>query len=635
MSSNLYSQGFGSTSSNAFSANSIIQQRPPTTTDVRGSSGPYPVGQLWVDEVSQSSWQLMGYSSSGGVVSAAWTVLGGGSSALNTLTGDTGTATPSAGNIKIAGGTGISTIASGATVTVSLSGGSTAVDSINVDANTGPGTDPVLADTNGLITVTGAQVAAGTTPNVIRTDSLAANTYTIEVQRSSAQAATTLSANGVSHFDSGSFTVDANGFVTLKGGGEAIDSIVPNSGTSPVVADTNGQITIQGTGSITTVGGTNSLTPQLTGLTANNVLIGAGTATITKVAPSATVGMPLVSGGTGTDPLFSLATVPGGGTGINTATAYAPIVGGITATSPFQSASTGLSTSGFVLTSTGASSLPTFQNVSASGAITTVTGNTGGAQSPSAGNFNVLGTGSITVAGTANTETVQLTGLTNHNLLLGAGTATITNLAPSATSGIPLVSAGSSSDPAFSTAVVAGGGTGSTAFNINGVVYSNTTTTGVLQSATLSSGQLLIGGTTTPAAATLTAGTGITITNGNNSITISSPDSGITWNNVTGTSASMAVNNGYVSSNASQVQLTLPVTAAIGDCVSIRGSFAGGWKIVQNASQIIHVGSVASTTGVGGAVESANRYDCVDLTCVVTNNEWVCNGVQSAGLIVT
>ena len=50
-----------------------------------------------------------------------------------------------------------------------------------------------------------------------------------------------------------------------------------------------------------------------------------------------------------------------GGTGIATTTAYAPICGGTTATGAFQAASTGLSSSGYVLTSNGASSVPSFQ----------------------------------------------------------------------------------------------------------------------------------------------------------------------------------------------------------------------------------------------------------------------------------
>jgi hypothetical protein len=50
-----------------------------------------------------------------------------------------------------------------------------------------------------------------------------------------------------------------------------------------------------------------------------------------------------------------------GGSGSTSFTAYAPICGGTGTTAAWQSASTGLSTSGYVLTSTGSSSVPTFQ----------------------------------------------------------------------------------------------------------------------------------------------------------------------------------------------------------------------------------------------------------------------------------
>jgi hypothetical protein len=109
-------------------------------------------------------------------------------------------------------------------------------------------------------------------------------------------------------------------------------------------------------------------------------------------------------------------------------------------------------TSGQVLTSNGPASDPTFQAVSASGAITSITGNTGGAQGPLAGNFNIVGTGSTTAAGTANTQTIQLTGLTNHAVLIGAGTATITKVGPVASTGALLASNGLASDPGFTTA---------------------------------------------------------------------------------------------------------------------------------------------------------------------------------------
>lgn len=129
---------------------------------------------------------------------------------------------------------------------VSLLGGAT-VTSFNVDAHTAPGTDPVIPNGSGIITVTGNQVASGSIGvNVIRTNSLAANTYTTEIQRTSSSAATDITKNGVSHFNSAQFTVDSNGYVGLLGGGQAIDSIAVQTGTSPIAPTAAGLVTING-----------------------------------------------------------------------------------------------------------------------------------------------------------------------------------------------------------------------------------------------------------------------------------------------------------------------------------------------------------------------------------------------------
>lgn len=131
-------------------------------------------------------------------------------------------------------------------------GGGVAVTKVEVDTFTGPGTNPVLADATGQITVTGGQVAAGTTPNAIITDSLAVNEYTIQIQRSQAVGAPTVADNGISHYDSSSFTVDANGFVQLVGGsGPAVKGIQVDAklapGTDPVLPDpVTGLITVTG-----------------------------------------------------------------------------------------------------------------------------------------------------------------------------------------------------------------------------------------------------------------------------------------------------------------------------------------------------------------------------------------------------
>ena len=103
---------------------------------------------------------------------------------------------------------------------VQLSGTGLAIDSIAVDASTAPGTNPVVPTVAGLITITGGQVATGTVgANVIRSNSIAANSFRMEIQRSTAVAGSTVALNGVSHFDSTSFSVDGTGFVQSLGGG--------------------------------------------------------------------------------------------------------------------------------------------------------------------------------------------------------------------------------------------------------------------------------------------------------------------------------------------------------------------------------------------------------------------------------
>lgn len=137
-----------------------------------------------------------------------------------------------------------------ATGFITLVGASAAIEKVGVDTFGGSGTNPVLP-TSGLITVTGGQVAAGTTTNVIRTDSLVANTYTIQVQRSQAVASSTIGDNGVSHFSNAQFAVDANGFVTLTGGsGPSMQTDTVDTFTAPavtnVVSPSSGNITING-----------------------------------------------------------------------------------------------------------------------------------------------------------------------------------------------------------------------------------------------------------------------------------------------------------------------------------------------------------------------------------------------------
>jgi hypothetical protein len=139
----------------------------------------------------------------------------------------------------------------------------------------------------------------------------------------------------------------------------------------------------------------------------------------------------------------------------------------------------------------------------------------------------------------------------------------------------------------------------------------------------LTNGQIVIGATgAAPLAGTITAGTGIIVTNAANSITIAANGAN-PWVDQTTASVTMAVNTGYTSdAGASLVTFTLPAASAIGDSVEINGKGAGGWVIAQAAGQSIHYGNQTTTVGVGGSLTSSNQFDCVKLRCITANTTW-------------
>lgn len=213
--------------------------------------------------------------------------------------------------------------------------------------------------------------------------------------------------------------------------------------------------------------------------------------------------------------------------------------------------------------------------------------------------------GLITAASSGTAPVTSVTGTTNRITVTGT-TSAVVDIAATYVGQTSITTLGTVSTGTWSATTIAvnRGGTGQT---------------------TYTDGQLLIGNTTgnTLAKATLTAGSGISVTNGSGSITIATTNGqGITWNNVTGTTQSAAVNNGYITNNAGLVTVTLPSTVAVGQIVEVAGSGAGGWRIAQNASQVINFGTVATTTGTGGRLDSVNRYDAVRLICITANTTW-------------
>lgn len=301
-----------------------------------------------------------------------------------------------------------------------------------------------------------------------------------------------------------------------------------------------------------------------------------------------------------------------------------------------------ITTSGTITLSLGAITPTSVNSVVISGASTptlSVTG-TSSISGSNTGDQTITLTGDVTGSGTGSFVTTLATvnsnvgSFTNASITVNAkglitaassGTAPVTSVAGTAnritvtgtTSAVVDIAAtyvGQSSITTLGT-ITTGTWTGTTIAVANGGTGQTSYT----------NGQLLIGNTTgnTLTKATLTAGSGISVTNGGGSITIATTNGqGITWNEVTGTSQTAAVNNGYITNNAGLVTVTLPSTASIGHIVEIAGAGAGGWRIAQNASQVINFGTAATTTGTGGRLDSVNRYDAVRLICITANTTW-------------
>lgn len=467
---------------------------------------------------------------------------------------------------------------------VKLAGGTTApVLSLTPDAHTAPGTTPVLPSGTGTITIEGGTTfATGTQANPIRTNSLAANKIDLQIQLAGSNAAvSTANDFGVSQFDANHFTV-ASGFVQIKNGGTtgAITQVNLDAGTSPIVPSA-GAITLTGA--------------QVAAGTTTNVIridgTGANTAAV-QIQRSQAAGVSTV-----------------GDNGV----------------CHFSSTQFGVDANGFVTLAGGTGA-----------GVLTLTGNSGGAIGPSSGNINTVGTGSITIAGAGNTLTTQLTGLTNHAVLIGAGTATITNVGPTATSGQILQSQGAAADPAFSTATYPATTT------INRILYSSATNVvdqivtannGVLTTGTSgipnitplsSNGQIIIGSSGgAPAANTITAGAGISITNGANSITISASSANLPWSDEGGSFSALS-NNGYFVTAVATA--SLPASPAQGDVIKFILDSASTLTIQASTGKIIRIGAAVSAAS-GTAASSGTRGDAVALVYRSANTTWIAEDV--------
>lgn len=139
-------------------------------------------------------------------------------------------------------------------------------------------------------------------------------------------------------------------------------------------------------------------------------------------------------------------------------------------------------------------------------------------------------------------------------------------------------------------------------------------------------GQVILASTAgNPAWASITAGAGITLTAGANTLDVACSAAALLTIGAVAVNAGLAINNGYINTKpAGLLTMTLPAVAAVGTIIIMQGSAAGvdGWKIAQNALQNIQFGNVSSTIGAAGYISSTNDNDSVSLVCTVANTTW-------------
>jgi len=495
---------------------------------------------------------------------------GGGGGGTESLAGNSGSATESGGVIDVLGSGGLTTTGSGQILTIASTGSLAALNAlagtgyvVQTGANTFTnrtfvaGTGITLSNADGVLGATTINASAAV-PTTFTEDSGSAvpssnnlnilGTSTQGISTSGAGATVTITASNASSVQKGVASFDATNF-SVAAGNVTSNALTVTAGTGLTTGGSvnlGGSVTLALDVPVTVAhGGTGDIT-----LTNHGVMLGQGTSPV-AVTSAGTNGQVLI-GATGADPAFAtvagtqgvtlttganslsigLVNVPNsalanssitvtGGSGISVAGSPVSLGGVVTISAsgttvtqfgtnsgvatPSANTINLLGTAAQGITTSGSGSTVTFTvanattaskgvasfnssdftvssgavSLNSTGAGKTITGDTGGALSPTANNWNILGGTNIDTSGSGSTLTVAVsapfaaTSLTSNSLLLGNGASNISAL-------------GAATD-----------------------------------------GQLPIGSTgNAPVLATLTAGTGISITNGAGSITIDNTQTG-------------------------------------------------------------------------------------------------------------
>lgn len=447
-----------------------------------------------------------------------------------------------------------------------------------------------IAGINGNTVSNAAMVTINTSTNQLGTATIpSTGIVTLDADSGSATGSTVTISGGTTGLTTtaSSATMDLTGTLIVANGGTGATTftshgVLLGNGTSAVTATANGttgQVFTATTGSAP--GWANPAASSITitgdsggGLTGNSFTFTGGATGLT------------FAGAGSTETLGGTVVVAHGGTAATSFTAYAPICGGTTTTGALQSASSGISNSGWVLTSTGASSLPTWQAAGGGGGVT-IDGDTGSATGSTI-TFNAASQAGATVSFSATGSTVSLnTTDSNSNVAIGVGTSVaggnsvaIGVVASASSTGFDVAIGQNASATGNSVSIGYGAGSGSGSNSISigqGAIASGSTSIAI--------GYQLV---TSAGANSITIGTN-TSAGAANSITIGSGSGG--------TDDTITIGNNTGGGNSRSITIGNVASGGVNDCIFL------GYGVSGAGSNALVIGS---GTGTGsGQLNSA------------------------------
>jgi len=215
----------------------------------------------------------------------------------------------------------------------------------------------------------------------------------------------------------------------------------------------------------------------------------------------------------------------------------------------------------------------------------TITGDSGGALSPVAGNWNIIGTSVQGVSSSGFGDTLTFTVADATAITKGVSSYFISDFS------------------------VIGGDVSL----VDSVVKSVTTDSGVL---TPSSHSFSILG-----------GVGASVTHAGTVITVDTSGGGFDWIIVTDAAATLVSGQGVFANRGTLVTLTLPAVAALGDVFRVINKGAGFVKIAQNAGDTIQFSDHVTTAGVGGSLTATAVGDALEIVAIGVNEYYVASSI--------